>query len=158
MHAIGSQKYHYWSTLIEKRHIDSLADNIILELGEPRIPLNNAGYISAISDNKLKLISNKMLKSNIVSYYNNELKHWEAQVETMANIHHLIMEQTFEKTYEVKIKDNFAERVEVLLTDASFQELIHSFTRMSKLVRDLAENRLANAEQILEKIKAEKEK
>ncbi len=119
---IAPKKERYWSTITENRHIDSLTSNLILELGQARIPVNNAGYISAISDNKLNLISNEDLKSKIISYYNNELKYWESQVITMANIHHQIMEQTVEHTIDINDKSKFTDRVELLLADASYQE------------------------------------
>lgn len=157
MHKIGAHKYQYFSTLIQNRNKEHITKDLILELGEPRIPLNNAGYITAINDNKLKLIADDELKTNIVSYYNNELKFWETQAATMANIHLLIMQQTFEKSFEITSKHRFTERVEVLLEDESFQELINSFARMTKLMRDLARDRYEKAQLILQLIKVEKE-
>lgn len=146
----------FWDILQSHPMNDSLAGFFIERITIPYMPTDNAGYLSALRDNKINLIADSDLRADLISYYEKDLQDSQRYVEIMADAYSHLFEKAFDESVRLKEEASFGRRMSIVLSDPSFEEILNSYVRVAKLVllefhqrRDLAEALVSGIEQEL---------
>ncbi len=124
----------YFNTLQEHPSNDSLASFFIERIAIPYMPVDNAGYISALSNNQLTLIQDPALQAGIISYYEKHFQDSQRIVALMTHVYEELFDKAFNETVKLKEEESFGRRMSIVLNDASFQAILTSYTRIIDLM------------------------
>lgn len=144
---------------LEKLRIDPLNDSLtqdfILKMQLPFIPLANAGYKMAISNNSINAISSADLTSAIVSYYESDYYDIRRYPEYLFDSYQRINDAIVNQINTNGGQKSFPQQIQSLMKDPSFEEFVLSYIRLYKFVLNDMELRMKNASKLRESIKKE---
>ena len=147
----------YWQSLLENTDNDSLASLYIKNITLRFIPIDNAGYLSAISNDNIGLISNINFKSNLISYYGIDFANHVRFTEYLSDLARDLTSKAIDEAILVKSENIFGKRMTVVLKNPAFIEMTSSYLRLSKIVLERLEGRKVEAQKLIIEIDQELE-
>ena len=142
----------FFKTLQENPSNDSLAAFFIERIAIPYMPVDNAGYISALSNNQLNLIRDPDLQAGIISYYEKDFQDSQRIVAVMTHVYGELFDKAFDESVKLRQEASFGRRMSIVLNDASFQAILKSYTRIIDLMLMEFQKRRDLATQLISKI------